>query len=142
MQRAWVPSVLSDLRSRTPQGVAPSPRKKTQINKLHDFFFKKKQVAVIVITRLSFLFYLRFPLLDTILHFEEIFLQYISKWGFPGGSVVKNPPVNAEDMGSIPGSGRSPGVGHGNPLQYSCLENPKDRGTLRATVHEVTKSRT
>ena len=49
---------------------------------------------------------------------------------------------NAEDMGSIPGSGRSPGVGHGNPLQYSCLENPKDRGTLRAAVHEVTKSRT
>ena len=48
--------------------------------------------------------------------------------GFPGGSVVKNPPTNAGDMGSIPGSGRSPGVGNGNPLQYSCLENSMDRG--------------
>ena len=97
---------------------------------------------MIVITRLSFLFYLRFPLLDTILHFEEIFLQYISKWGFPGGSVVKNPPVNAEDMGSIPGSGRSPGEGNGNPLQCSRMENPMDRGAWRVTVYEVTKSRT
>ena len=46
------------------------------------------------------------------------------------GLVIKNPPANAgekRDVGSIPGSGRSPGVGHGNPLQYSCLENPKDR---------------
>jgi len=48
--------------------------------------------------------------------------------GFPGGSVVKNPPANAVDLGSIPGSGRSPGEGNGNPLQYSCLENPMDRG--------------
>ena len=46
--------------------------------------------------------------------------------GFPGGSVVKNPPDNAEDVGSIPGSGRSPGGGNGNPLQYSCLENSMD----------------
>ena len=44
--------------------------------------------------------------------------------GFPGGSVVKNPPTNAEDMGLIPGSGRSPRGEHDNPLQYSCLENP------------------
>ena len=51
--------------------------------------------------------------------------------GFIGGSVVKNPPVNAEDTGysgSIPGLGRSPGEGNGNPLQYSCLENSMDRG--------------
>ena len=47
---------------------------------------------------------------------------------FPGGSVVKNPPANAEDPGSIPGSGRCPGRGNDNPLQYSCLENPMDRG--------------
>ena len=47
--------------------------------------------------------------------------------GFPGGSVVKNPPANAGDAGSIPGSGRSPGEGNGNPLQYSCLENPMGR---------------
>ena len=51
--------------------------------------------------------------------------------GFPGDSVVKNLPASAvdtEDSGSIPGSGRSPGEGNGNPLQYSCLENSKDRG--------------
>ena len=59
--------------------------------------------------------------------------------GFPGGSVVKNPPANAGDVGSIPVSGRSPGEGNGNPLQYSCLENPMDRGALQATVHGVTE---
>ena len=59
--------------------------------------------------------------------------------GFPGGSEVKNPPANAGDTGSVPDSERSPGEGHGNPLQYSCLGNPMDRGALRATVHGVTK---
>ena len=53
---------------------------------------------------------------------------------FPGGSVVKNPPAKAGDMGSIPGSGRSLGEGNGNPLQHSCLENSKDRGAWWATV--------
>ena len=48
--------------------------------------------------------------------------------GFPGGSVVRNPPADAEDMGLIPGSERSPEKGNGNPLQYSCLGNPIDRG--------------
>ena len=62
--------------------------------------------------------------------------------GFPGGSVVKNPPANTGDMGSIPGSGRSPGEGNGNLLQYSCLDNIMDRGAWRATVHGVTKSQT
>ena len=54
--------------------------------------------------------------------------------------MVKNPLVNAGDVrdaGPIPGSGRSPGRGHGNPLQYSCLENPRDRGAWQATVHGV-----
>ena len=58
--------------------------------------------------------------------------------GFPGGAVVKNPLVHAGDTrheGSIPGSRRSPGEGHGNPLQYSCLGNPMDRGGWRATAH-------
>ena len=59
--------------------------------------------------------------------------------GFPGGSVVKNPPANAGDSGLISWSGRSPGEGNGNPLQYSCLENPMDRGAWQATVHGVTK---
>ena len=62
--------------------------------------------------------------------------------GFPGGSAVKNLHANAGDMGSIPRSGRSPGRGNGNPLQYYCLGNPTDRGAWRAAVHEVTKSRT
>ena len=57
--------------------------------------------------------------------------------GFPGGSVVKDIPTNAGDMGSIPGSGRSPGEGNGNPLQYSCLGNSVDRGTWLATAHGV-----
>ena len=62
--------------------------------------------------------------------------------GFPDGSVVKNLPVSAGDQSSIPGSGSSSGGGNGNPLQYSCLENPMDRGTWWATVHRVTKSQT
>ena len=59
--------------------------------------------------------------------------------------VVKNLPASTGDIrdaGLIPGSGRSPAGGHGNPLQYSCLENPMDRGAWRATVHGVTKRRT
>ena len=59
--------------------------------------------------------------------------------GFPGGSVVKNPPANSGDAGSIPASGSSPGEGNGNPLQYSCLGNPVDRGAWQAIVHGVTK---
>ena len=58
---------------------------------------------------------------------------------FPGGSVVKNPPVMQEMQGSIPGSGRSPGEGNDNPLQYSSLENPMDREAWQATVHGVAK---
>ena len=57
--------------------------------------------------------------------------------GFPGGSVVKNPPANAGDVGLISGSGRSPGEGTGNPFQYSCLGNPTDRGTWQVTVNRV-----
>ena len=60
--------------------------------------------------------------------------------GLPGGSVGKESACNEGDLGSIPGSGRSPGGGHGNPLQYSCLENPMDRGAWRATVHGVEKN--
>ena len=60
----------------------------------------------------------------------------------PGGAVVNILPANARDTSSIPGSGRSPGGGHGNTRQYSYLENPMDRGAWWATVHGVTKSRT
>ena len=56
--------------------------------------------------------------------------------------MVKNPPANAGDLGSIPGAGRAPGEEKGKSLQYSCLGNPMDRGTWWATVHGVSKSRT
>ena len=62
--------------------------------------------------------------------------------GFPSGSVVKNLPVNAEDICLILGLGRSSGEGNGNPLQYSCLENSMDRGAWWATVYRVAKSQT
>ena len=63
---------------------------------------------------------------------------YISL-GFTGGSAGKESVCNAGDLGLIPGLGRPPGEGNGNPLQYSCLENPMDSGTWRATVHGVAK---
>ena len=62
--------------------------------------------------------------------------------GFPDSSVGKESACNAGDLGSIPRSGRSPGEGNGNPLQYSGLENPVDRGTWRATVPGLAKSQT
>ena len=62
-----------------------------------------------------------------------------STMGSPDGSVGKQSACNAEDLGSIPGSGRTPGGGNGNLLQYSCLENSMDRGTWWAIVHGVTK---
>ena len=62
--------------------------------------------------------------------------------GFPGGSEDKVSAYNVGDPGLIPGSGRSPGEGNGNPLQYSCLENPMDGGAWWATVHRVAKGRT
>ena len=64
--------------------------------------------------------------------------------GFPSGSMIKNPPANAgeaRNAGLIPESGRSPGEGNGNPLQYCCLENPVDREAWQATFHEVNKVR-
>ena len=62
--------------------------------------------------------------------------------GFPAGSDGKESTCNVGDLGSIPGLGRSPGGGHGNPLQYSGLENPMDRGAWWAAVHGVTESQT
>ena len=60
---------------------------------------------------------------------------------FPDGPVIESPPANAGDMGSVPGSGRSPGDGIGNPLQY-CLGNPMHKGAWQATVHGAAKSQT
>ena len=62
--------------------------------------------------------------------------------GFPGGSGSEESACNSGDPGSIPRLGRSPGEGNGNPLQYSCLENSKDRGAWQATVHGVIKNQT
>ena len=70
---------------------------------------------------------------------------FVIKWGwlgFPGGTVAKNSPANAGDVGLMPGWGRSPGKENGNPLQYSCLGNPMDRGAWQTTVHGVTKNQT
>ena len=70
-------------------------------------------------------------------------LCYILSWASSWALVVKNPPARAggvRDSGSIPGLERSPGGGNGNPLQYSCLENPMDRGVWWATIYKVAKS--
>ena len=71
-----------------------------------------------------------------------IYFLSLAQGDFPGGSEVKVSACNAGNLGSIPGSGRSPGEANGNPLQYSCLENPTDRGAQQATVHGVAKSNT
>ena len=68
--------------------------------------------------------------------------KYICVWASQVALVIKKPPANAgdaRDVGSIPGWGRSPGVGKGKPLKYSCLENPTDRGTWQAIVYGVEK---
>ena len=70
-------------------------------------------------------------------HSSCVLLKHVP--GFPGGSDGKESACNVGDLSSIPGSGRSPGGGKGNPLQYCCLENPTDRGARRATVHGLTE---
>ena len=70
----------------------------------------------------------------------DIIYTTIYKMGFPCGSDGKESACNAGDLGLIPGSGRSPGGGHGNPLQYLCLENPMDRGAWQAVVYGITRS--
>ena len=99
------------------------------------FIWKKENTQNISLSQNMLIFY------EKLCTYTNIHLDIIADIsGFPGGSVVKNPPANAGDMGSIPGWGRSPGEGNGNPFQYSCLENPMDRRVLLATVHGVTKS--
>ena len=80
---------------------------------------------------------------------EDEIMKLPGKWqkaveqkSFPGGPDSKESSYNGGDLGSIPGSGTSPGEGHGNPLHYSCLENPMERGACQATVHGVAKSQT
>ena len=71
-----------------------------------------------------------------------VHLAYKASWGFPGSSDGKESACNVGDAGSIPESGRSLGAGTGNSLQFSCLENPMDRGIWWATIHRVAKSQT
>ena len=71
----------------------------------------------------------------------DLLQPHYGKQGFPHSSVGKESASSAGNLGSTPGSGRSPGEGNGNPLQYSCLEKPTDRGAWRATVHGVTRVR-
>ena len=70
---------------------------------------------------------------------EKFCMVLMHNLGFPGGSVVNNPSAKARDVGLILGWGRSPGEGNDNPLQYSCLENSRDRGACQATIHGVSK---
>ena len=77
----------------------------------------------------------------TYTHIHEFFRIYLQTWGFPGGSDGKESACNAGDEGLIPGSGRPPGEGNGNPLQYSCLENSMDRRAWWARVPGVAKGR-
>ena len=88
--------------------------------------------------------YLAGLLLSVVYYFSYLYwaVSIIKVVLFPGGSEVKASACNAGDLGSIPVSGRSPGEGNVSPLQYSCLENPMDRGAWWATVHGVAKSRT
>ena len=88
--------------------------------------------------------YLAGLLLSVVYYFSYLYwaVSIIKVVLFPGGSEVKASACNAGDLDSIPVSGRSPGEGNVSPLQYSCLENPMDRGAWWATVHGVAKSRT
>ena len=72
----------------------------------------------------------------------NIWMHVVDIWEFPGGSDGKETASNAGDLGLTPRLGRSPGEEKGNKLQYSCLENPMDKGVWPATVHTVTKSQT
>ena len=96
----------------------------------HPYMTTGKTIALTRQTSVSKVMSLLFNMLSRLVH------------SFPGGSEGKVSACNAGDPGSIPGLGRSPGERKGNPLQYSCLENPMDRGAWRATVHGVTKSGT
>ena len=81
---------------------------------------------------------------QTVFVYMHVYM-HVCMGGVPGGSVVEKSPANAGDTGdtgSIPGLGRSPGEGNGNPLRYSCLENPVDRGAWWAIVHGIVKSQT
>ena len=118
---------------RTLVGYSPWGRKESNTTeRLHFTSFMKSRDADYPSHQLS----RSIPFEAKVVTTEQNSCLFVSCSGFPGGSVVKNPPAHAGDLSSIPGSGRSPGEGNGNPFQYSCLENPMNRGAWRATVHQ------
>ena len=131
----WSHSVVSD--SSWPHGLQP-----TRLLRPWDFPGKSTGVGcrcLLLIPSLPFPFELVLVFMFPPPRCELRSLSYL---GFPGAPVVKNLPANAGDVrdtGLIPGSGRSPRGGHGNPLQYSCLWNPMNRGAWQATVHRVSE---
>ena len=98
------------------------------------------QGQVLLFTSLEIIFFIFFSVLY--LSTSSLTHMMLYHLGFPGGTEVKVSACNAGDLGSIPGSESSPGEGNGNPLQYSCLENPMDGGAWWVTVHRVAKSQT
>ena len=84
-------------------------------------------------------FFIKFDSSIEVVHAFELISEYRVRWKAPGGSAVKNPPADAGDVGLIPGWGRTPGKGNGNPLQYSCLEKPTDRGAWQVTAYGTAK---
>ena len=131
------------------QGIFP-----TQGSNMHFLCLLQWQAGSLPLDQHSWGFYLSFPFNSSYTigqgtkvrpstnYVHSNFISVTRKVGFPGGSAGKESACNEGDHGSVAGSGRSPGGGHGNPLQYSCLENPMDRGPWRAAVHGVTKSQT
>ena len=120
---------------------------------IFDFLIKKQMLLIDIVSKETLHFLFEYANNFKFIHKNSIMLDclyflsfYILNWsiiqGFPGGSEVKASACNAGDLGLIPGSGRSPGEGNGNPLQYSCLENPMDGGAWWATVHGVAESDT
>ena len=117
-----------------------------KVNLVCDFYFKHLVFSIRSILNNSLIvlfikiFKQIFIKLSTLLVTNSLNFCVSENICFPGGSEVKASASKAGDRGSIPGSGRFPGEGNGNPLQYSCLENPMDGGAWQATVHWVAKS--
>ena len=121
---------LSSFRSNAAMLRAPSSCSK----RLSTSFKKKTHTLSLLKTEMLATAWMNIP--------QNLYIIEVTNSDFPGGSDSKAPAYNVGDPGSIPGSGRSPGEGNGNPLQYSCLDNPMDGGAWWATVHRVAESRT
>ena len=107
---------------------------------------RKREHTILILGKIDFKTKMVYKRQTRVLHSDQGFnprRRYSNyKQDFPGGSDGKASAYNAGELGSIPGLGRFPGEGNGNPLQYSCLENPTDRGAWQTTVYGVAKSQT